>query len=52
MMIPENDPFPRQLPKRRRVLLAHKIGPHSIPNDNHHVSICLHLLMGEAALST
>ena len=52
MVITENDPFLRQLPKRRRVFLAHEIRPHPVPNDNNHVSLCPRFLIGEAARRT
>src|SRR5215471_18688240 len=39
VMIAESHAALSELPKGRRILLAHKIGTHPVPNDDHNVSI-------------
>src|SRR5215467_3802018 len=39
MVIAKSHSLTRQLPERRSVFSAHEIRPHSIPNNNHHMSL-------------
>src|SRR5947207_1929611 len=39
MMVAKSDSLMRQLPKRRRVLFAHKIRPHSVPDDHDYMPL-------------
>ena len=37
MVIAKSDSLARKLPKRRRILLAHEIRSHPVPDNNHDV---------------
>src|SRR5437016_9565512 len=37
MMIPKSDTLPRELPKSRTILLAHKIWTHPVPHNHHYM---------------
>ena len=50
MMISKRDSALRQFPKRRRILFAHKIRTHSVPNHHHDMFAAANLSVGGSIL--